>query len=110
MGKVVMVLVIAFMLLFIITASMGCDDQRVFQQQSYEPVTSEAEVEDGKSWFDIDLGFGKTKISDQPPREFKEKCEIEYKSFHFFKNANDDWACKLPDGRVLIEGDAKPRY
>ena len=42
MGKVVMVLVIAFMLLFIITASMGCDDQRVFQQQSYEPVTSEA--------------------------------------------------------------------
>lgn len=44
----------------------------------------------------------RTQVSDQPPREFKEKCEAK-KAFRIYLDHENKWACKLDDGRVFTE-------
>ena len=90
LGKVVMVALVCFVILFIL---------------STEGYVKEA----NSGWLGNWTSDEKQLIEDQPPREFKEKCTITYKAFHFFKNNEDKWACKLDDGRVLVEGERKPR-
>lgn len=92
LGKFVLFFVICFIILFVVTASMGCN--------RIETVIPN-EIQNTSETFD------RIEIKDQPPREFKEKCEITYKAFHIFKFPNGQWACKLDDGRVFTEDDIK---
>jgi len=92
MGKFVIVAVICVMIFFVVAASMGCNR---LETPAPNDVQETSEV------------FERREIKDQPPREFKEKCEITYKAFHIFKFPNGQWACKLDDGRVFTEDDIK---
>jgi len=109
MNNAVMIFLFGMCVFFIVALFMsGCTQN---PEVSFEPIDRVVTEEVDDSWsLELPNIFGtKTKIIDQPPRELKERCELEYKAFHFFKDSSDKWACKLPDGRVLHEGDSKPR-
>lgn len=74
---------IAGLVLFTILALAGC---------------SKSEPEVRYDW------WGNVISEDQPPREFKEKCELA-KAFRLYKDHEGKWACKLDDGRVWTETD-----
>ncbi|MGI9568628.1 MAG: hypothetical protein ACR2PH_02570 [Desulfobulbia bacterium] len=112
LNKAVQIFLFGMCVLFIVALFMsGCTQNPGTQFENAEPIDRVITEEAPGTW-DLKLldVFGtETKILDQPPRELKERCEVDYKAFRFFKDSKDRWACKLPDGRVLREGEYKPK-
>jgi len=77
-GRIAFFGLLIFIIIFLASTMGGCD-----------------RVED---WYQ-----DRAEISDQPPRPFREKCEMA-KAFRLYKDHDGKWACKLDDGRVWTEG------
>jgi hypothetical protein len=79
-----MVFFVAFLALILLIAG-GCDRYEYKEEKS--------------SW---KFWEKNQKDEDKPSRVFREKCEYA-QAFHIFKDHNNRWACKLPDGKVMTD-------
>lgn len=84
--RVGMVFFVAFLALILLIAG-GCDR---FEHE---------EKKDSWKFWEKE---GTVNETAKPSRVFRERCES-VQAFRIYKDHNDNWACKLPDGRVLTD-------